>query len=140
MKPAGGESLFHFMRLGPMLSAGVRKLCLRLTAALTAVCEEYMLHRSYSSYNIVLLGGRVERAKIIDSGIARSARLSDSTLIGVRFDGKYSFVKQGQRALWYLQPRRGSGCRAARPGARHKWLVMGGTREAAQLARPARRR
>ena len=58
------------------------------------------VHRDLSPDNIILPGGRVERAKIIDFGIARSANVGGETLIGGKFAGKYNYVSPEQLGLY----------------------------------------
>jgi serine/threonine-protein kinase len=100
MEYVDGESLFDVMRRGPMPTDDVRRLCIRLAAGLGAVHEANTLHRDLSPDNIILPGGRVDRAKIIDFGIARSAGIGDGTLIGGRFAGKYNYVSPEQLGLF----------------------------------------
>ncbi|BCH33449.1 hypothetical protein MesoLjLc_53790 [Mesorhizobium sp. L-8-10] len=100
MEFVDGESLFDVMRRGPMPTDDVRRLCIRLAAGLGAVHEAHTLHRDLSPDNIILPGGRVDRAKIIDFGIARSAGIGDGTLIGGRFAGKYNYVSPEQLGLF----------------------------------------
>lgn len=100
MEFVNGESLFDVMRRGAMPVEAAAKLCLRLAEALAAVHGEGVFHRDLSPDNIVLPGGRVERAKIIDFGIARSATIGEGTLIGGRFAGKYNYVSPEQLGLF----------------------------------------
>ena len=87
MEFVDGESLLDVMRRGPMSTADVRKLCHRVASGLSAVHEAGAVHRDLSPDNIILPGGKVERAKIIDFGIARSATIGGGTLIGGSFAG-----------------------------------------------------
>lgn len=100
MEFVDGESLFDIMRRGPMPVEEVRKLCHRLASGLSAVHQAGAVHRDLSPDNIILPGGRVERAKIIDFGIARSATVGGETLIGGRFAGKYNYVSPEQLGLY----------------------------------------
>lgn len=99
MEFVDGESLFDIMRRGPMPGEDVRRLCHRLTSGLSAVHQAGAVHRDLSPDNIILPGGRVERAKIIDFGIARSAT-GGETLIGGKFAGKYNYVSPEQLGLY----------------------------------------
>ncbi|RAZ92481.1 serine/threonine protein kinase [Mesorhizobium hawassense] len=99
MEFVDGESLFDVMRRGPMPADDVRRLCHRLASGLSAVHQAGAVHRDLSPDNIILPGGRVERAKIIDFGIARSAT-GGETLIGGRFAGKYNYVSPEQLGLY----------------------------------------
>ncbi|MER8454054.1 protein kinase [Mesorhizobium sp. M0166] len=100
MEFVDGESLYDIIRRGPMPTEEVRKLCHRLTSGLSAVHEAGAIHRDLSPDNIILPGGRVDRAKIIDFGIARSATVGGETLIGGKFAGKYNYVSPEQLGLY----------------------------------------
>jgi serine/threonine-protein kinase len=99
MEFVNGPSLYDIMRRGPMPVEDVRRLCHRLTSGLAAVHEAGAVHRDLSPDNVILLDGRVERAKIIDFGIARSAAVGGETLIGGKFAGKYNNVSPEQVGL-----------------------------------------
>ncbi|MER8739333.1 protein kinase [Mesorhizobium sp. M1005] len=100
MEFVDGESLYDIMRRGPMPTEEVRKLCHRLTSGLSAVHQAGAIHRDLSPDNIILPGGRVDQAKIIDFGIARSATVGGGTLIGGKFAGKYNYVSPEQLGLY----------------------------------------
>lgn len=100
MEFVDGQSLFDVIRKGPMPAGDVRKLCHRLASGLSFVHEAGAVHRDLSPDNIILPGGKVERAKIIDFGIARSATVGGETLIGGRFAGKYNYVSPEQLGLY----------------------------------------
>ncbi|MER9654774.1 protein kinase [Mesorhizobium sp. M0152] len=100
MEFVDGESLFDIMRRGGMPTEEVRKLCHRLASGLSAVHQAGAIHRDLSPDNIILPGGRVDRAKIIDFGIARSATVGGETLIGGKFAGKYNYVSPEQLGLY----------------------------------------
>ncbi|MDX8523722.1 protein kinase [Mesorhizobium sp. MSK_1335] len=100
MEFVDGQSLFDIMRRGPMPGEDVRRLCHRLASGLAAVHQAGAVHRDLSPDNIILPGGRVERAKIIDFGIARSAAVGGETLIGGKFAGKYNYVSPEQLGLY----------------------------------------
>ena len=100
MEFVNGESLFDVMRRGAMPAEDVRKLCHRVASGLSAAHEGGTVHRDLSPDNIILPGGRVDRAKIIDFGIARSAKVGGETLIGGRFAGKYNYVSPEQLGLY----------------------------------------
>ena len=100
MEFVDGESLVDLMKRGPMSADQARKLCARLASGLAAAHEAGIVHRDLSPDNIILPGGRVERAKIIDFGIARSATVGGETLIGGKFAGKYNYVSPEQLGLF----------------------------------------
>ncbi|TAN11693.1 MAG: serine/threonine protein kinase [Rhizobiaceae bacterium] len=99
MEYVDGPSLFDVMRQGPMAQDEVRRLCHRLASGLNAVHRAGAIHRDLSPDNVILPGGRVEHAKIIDFGIARAAHIGGETLIGGRFAGKYNYVSPEQLGL-----------------------------------------
>ncbi|HEV2507829.1 MAG TPA: protein kinase [Mesorhizobium sp.] len=100
MEFVDGQSLFDIIRLGAMPPQEVRRLCHRLASGLSAVHQAGAIHRDLSPDNIILPGGRVDRAKIIDFGIARSATVGGETLIGGKFAGKYNYVSPEQLGLF----------------------------------------
>lgn len=100
MEFVNGDSLFDVMSRGPMAPADVGRLGHRLASGLSAAHEAGTVHRDLSPDNIILPGGRVERAKIIDFGIARSATTGGETLIGGKFAGKYNYVSPEQLGLY----------------------------------------
>jgi len=100
MEFVNGLSLFDIMRNGPMQADVVSRLCHRLASGLSAAHEAGTVHRDLSPDNIILPGGSVDRAKIIDFGIARSANVGGETLIGGRFAGKYNYVSPEQLGLF----------------------------------------
>lgn len=100
MEYVHGESLVDLMARGPMSAENARKLCARLASGLSAAHEAGVVHRDLSPDNIILPDGRVERAKIIDFGIARSAAVGGETLIGGKFAGKYNYVSPEQLGLF----------------------------------------
>jgi hypothetical protein len=99
MEFVDGESLFDVIRRGAMSVADVRRLCHRVASGLSAAHEAGTIHRDLSPDNVILPGGRVDRAKIIDFGIARSAAVGGETLIGGKFAGKYNYVSPEQLGL-----------------------------------------
>lgn len=100
MEFVNGPSLYDIMRRGPMPIEEARRLCHRLTSGLAAVHEAGAVHRDLSPDNVILPDGRVDRAKIIDFGIARSANVGGETLIGGKFAGKYNYVSPEQVGLF----------------------------------------
>jgi serine/threonine-protein kinase len=100
MEFVDGESLFDMIRHGPMAPDEVRRLCHRVASGLSFVHKAGAVHRDLSPDNIILPGGSVERAKIIDFGIARSNNIGGETLIGGRFAGKYNYVSPEQLGLY----------------------------------------
>ncbi len=100
MEFVDGDSLFDVLSRGALKPDEVRRLAFRLASGLSAVHEAGAIHRDLSPDNIILPGGKVERAKIIDFGIARSGTFGGETLIGGRFAGKYNYVSPEQLGLY----------------------------------------
>src|SRR3954462_2753475 len=95
-----GQSLSEIIRREPLTYEAVRSLLKRVAAGLHAAHERGIIHRDVSSDNIMVPGGDVARAKIIDFGIARSTQLADRTIIGGGFAGKYNYVSPEQLGLF----------------------------------------
>jgi len=100
MEFVDGLSLVDMFERGPMPSQDARVLLFRLASGLAAAHEAGVIHRDLSPDNIVLPGGKVSRAKIIDFGIARSATVGGGTLLGGVFAGKYNFVSPEQLGMY----------------------------------------
>ncbi|MEQ1951988.1 serine/threonine-protein kinase [Mesorhizobium sp. CN2-181] len=100
MEFVDGLSLVDMFAHGPMPPAEARVLLARLASGLAAAHEAGIIHRDLSPDNIILPGGKVERAKIIDFGIARSATVGGETLLGGVFAGKYNFVSPEQLGMY----------------------------------------
>lgn len=95
-----GQSLSALVRREPLTYEAVRSLLKRVAAGLHVAHERGIVHRDVSSDNIMIPGGDVARAKIIDFGIARSTLLSEHTIIGGGFAGKYNYVSPEQLGLF----------------------------------------
>ena len=85
---------------GPLTFEAVRSLMQRVAAGLQAAHERGIIHRDVSPDNIIVPGGDVARAKIIDFGIARSTELNEGTVIGSGFAGKHNYVSPEQLGLF----------------------------------------
>jgi serine/threonine-protein kinase len=95
-----GPSLMRVLRDGALPEKAVRALRDRLAAGLAAAHAEGVVHRDLSPDNIILPGGRVEDAKIIDFGIARQERAEGATLVGDDFAGKLAWAAPEQFGLF----------------------------------------
>ncbi|MBT1154630.1 protein kinase [Aminobacter anthyllidis] len=100
MEFVDGQSLGERIRSGPLDTREARKMLARVASGLSVAHEAGVIHRDLSPDNIVLPGGKVEKTKIIDFGIARSANVGGGTLLGGSFAGKYSFVSPEQLGLY----------------------------------------
>ena len=99
-----GPSLKERMEQGPMPPEEVRPLLRRLAAGLLAAHENKykVYHRDLSPDNVILEDGRVERAKLIDFGIAKGGGASDGgkSIIGDKIAGKYGYMAPEQLGLF----------------------------------------
>ena len=95
-----GQSLSDVLRQGPLTFEATCTLMLRVAAGRQAAHERGIIHRDVSPDNIIMPGGDVARAKIIDFGIARSTRLGSGTMIGSGFAGKFNYVSPDQLGLY----------------------------------------
>jgi serine/threonine-protein kinase len=95
-----GKSLKDIVQHEPLTYEAARSLLVRVASGLHAAHERGIIHRDVSSDNIMIPGGDVARAKIIDFGIARSTQRTDGTIIGSGFAGKYNYVSPEQLGLF----------------------------------------
>ena len=70
----------------------VKRLLRRLAAGLGAAHELGVIHRDLSPDNVLLPGGRLERAKIIDFGIAKDTNPGEKSVVGAAFAGKFGYA------------------------------------------------
>ncbi len=87
-----GPSLEDRMDDGPVPPEQARSLLRRLAAGLDTAHDKGVYHRDLSPDNILLRDGHIERATIIDFGIAKDADTSKKTVIGAGFGGKLGFA------------------------------------------------
>jgi len=100
MELVEGQSLSQVLQQGPLTFEAVQKLTQRLATGLQAAHERGIIHRDVAPDNVIISGGDVSRAKIIDFGIARSMQVGDGTIIGGGFAGKYNYVSPEQLGLF----------------------------------------
>jgi serine/threonine protein kinase len=91
-----GQSLEQVLRRRRLEPDEVLRLRDRLALGLAAAHEKDIVHRDVSPENIILPGGEVDRAKLIDFGIAKATDTGETTLIG----GKYSYMSPEQVGLF----------------------------------------
>ncbi len=77
-------------------AAELLALIRRLAAGLAAAHEQGAIHRDLSPDNIILENGKLEQARIIDFGIAKSLDPGAKTVIGDGFAGKLGYVAPEQ--------------------------------------------
>ncbi|MGH7063671.1 MAG: serine/threonine-protein kinase [Stellaceae bacterium] len=95
-----GESLEQILRRRRLEAEEVLRLRDRLALGLAAAHEMDIVHRDVSPENILLPEGNIDRAKLIDFGIAKSMEAAGTTLVGNTFAGKYSFASPEQVGLY----------------------------------------
>jgi hypothetical protein len=95
-----GESLTKILARRRLEPEEVVRLRNRLAQGLVAVHDRGIIHRDLSPDNIILQEGDVDRAKLIDFGIAKSANRGDATVIGSAFAGKFSYTSPEQIGLF----------------------------------------
>jgi serine/threonine-protein kinase len=100
MEYVDGQPLSEILKSGPLGVDAVRILQRRLASGLQAAHELGIVHRDVSPDNVILPGGNVARAKIIDFGIARTTLAGDQTVIGGGFAGKLGYVSPEQLGLF----------------------------------------
>ncbi len=99
MEFVDGPSLSRLMQGGPLAPADVRRLRDRCADGLAAAHAMGVIHRDLSPDNVILPGGRIDAAKLIDFGIAKQTDSSKATVIGNDFAGKYSYAAPEQLGL-----------------------------------------
>jgi hypothetical protein len=100
MEFVDGPSLSKVMKQGALRPAQVRELRDRLADGLAAAHEKGVIHRDLSPDNVILPGGELAKAKIIDFGISKMADPEVKTIVGDDFAGKYSYVSPEQLGLY----------------------------------------
>ena len=100
MEYVNGQSLAEHVRNTPLKADDGIELLRRLADGLHRAHDAGIIHRDMSPDNVILPGGAVSKAKIIDFGIARSANVGGATLLGGSFAGKYNYVSPEQLGLF----------------------------------------
>jgi serine/threonine protein kinase len=100
MEYVNGPRLTDLLRERKLRPAEVRVLRDRLASGLAAAHEQGIVHRDISPDNILLEGGRLDDAKIIDFGIAKLSDPKQETILGDDFAGKYSYVSPEQLGMF----------------------------------------
>jgi len=96
MEFVDGTALGDCLKEKPLEVGQVKKLLIRVCEGLAAAHAAGVIHRDLSPDNVILPGGKVKKAKIIDFGIAKSTASGHATLLGGKFAGKYNFVSPEQ--------------------------------------------
>ena len=77
-------------------SADLKGLLRRLASGLKVAHQLGAIHRDMSPDNVLLEDGRLDRAKIIDFGIAKDLDPGSATIVGEGFAGKLNYVAPEQ--------------------------------------------
>lgn len=85
----------HVKDNGPISVDDARELIVRLAEGLGQAHEVDVVHRDLSPDNVMLRGGSVHDAVLIDFGIAKSTEMSEGTLHG-QFAGKFKYISPEQ--------------------------------------------
>ena len=91
-----GPSLLDRLKQRPASGDELAVLLRRMATALVAVHEAGAVHRDLSPDNIILPGGDLARAKIIDFGIVKELDASQLTVLGAGFAGKFGYIAPEQ--------------------------------------------
>jgi serine/threonine-protein kinase len=100
MEYVDGPSLAERVKTARLTPDDFTYLLKRLADGLHTAHAAGVIHRDMSPDNVILPGGLVKNAKIIDFGIARSANVGGATLLGGSFAGKYNYVSPEQLGLY----------------------------------------
>lgn len=99
MEYVDGPPLSERLRQGALSEDEVDLLRRRLADGLNRANSAGVIHRDISPDNVILPGGSVANAKIIDFGIAQD-EIGGGTLLGGSFAGKYNWVSPEQLGLF----------------------------------------
>lgn len=95
-----GASLASMLRRLDVDARQIRDLIRHLAEGLRVAHAAGAIHRDMAPDNIMLVGGRLEAAKIIDFGIAKSLDPGSSTIVGDGFAGKLNYVAPEQLGVF----------------------------------------
>lgn len=99
MEYVAGPSLAQVLRARALASDEVYRLRDRVADGLAAAHARGVIHRDLAPDNIILPGGEVDCAKVIDFGISKRADSAGTTIIGNTFAGKLRFAAPEQLGL-----------------------------------------
>src|SRR5579862_1894344 len=100
MESVEGETLEAILARRRLEPSEVLRLYERLGRGLAAVHARGIIHRNISPGDIILADGDVNRAKLLDFGIAQSMDPTDATLIGVDALAKHAYASPEQLGLY----------------------------------------
>ena len=85
----------HVKENGPISVAEATEVMIRVAEGLGQAHEREVVHRDLSPDNVMLRGGDVHNAVLIDFGIAKSTEMTEGTLHG-QFAGKFKYISPEQ--------------------------------------------
>ncbi len=91
-----GTNLSDMLGQIKVSASELRGLARRLANGLKAAHALDAIHRDISPDNVLLEGGKLDQAKIIDFGIAKDLDVSAKTIVGDGFAGKLNYVAPEQ--------------------------------------------
>ena len=100
MEFVDGDALSDILRRGRLPLEAILALKNRVASGLESAHRRGVVHRDISPDNIIVPDGDYARARLIDFGIARSARSGEATVIGSGFAGKHNYVSPEQLGLY----------------------------------------
>ena len=100
MEYAEGPSLAQRLQQRPLPVDEVLTLRDRLAAGLTEAHRQGAVHRDLSPDNVILVGGRVAAAKLIDFGLSKLTQPGTDSIIGSSFAGKHLFASPEQFGMF----------------------------------------
>ncbi len=100
MEYVDGSALSDILTRRSLTVKETTELRRRVAAGLQVAHDKGIIHRDISPDNIILPEENVNKAKIIDFGIARSTKLGHATVIGDGFAGKYNYVSPEQLGMF----------------------------------------
>ncbi|WP_295390310.1 serine/threonine-protein kinase [uncultured Thiodictyon sp.] len=100
MEYADGPSLAERIHQGPLPVDEVLILRDRLAAGLAEAHRQGAVHRDLSPDNVILPGGRVAAAKLIDFGLSKLTEPGTDSIIGSSFVGKHLFAAPEQFGMF----------------------------------------
>lgn len=96
MEFVDGITLLEYARtIAPLNPQQAAALLRRLAGGLEQAHKREVIHRDLSPDNVILKGGRIEDAVIIDFGIAKSTEMTEDTLFG-KVAGKWKYISPEQ--------------------------------------------
>jgi eukaryotic-like serine/threonine-protein kinase len=96
MEFVDGPTLTKVYRKRPLSVEEIYVLRDRLAGGLIAAHDLNIIHRDISPANVILPGGKIEKAKLIDFGISKLANPGNKESIERHFFGKYRFASPEQ--------------------------------------------